>query len=239
LQTIKPGEDKQMSDHSFFSTDNGHNERLIKILSVGSLVSKPPTKEKRITIKARMSLSGTVTMGAPEWLDNSFLFVAKNHDKVVPDIEFKGFTIDFSTENLFGDSVSSPDTIMRAFEIAEFGDAENPDVAMTFTIRMQFSTRRWDWLGQYVGEEVWAKFVPGEAGVPAPSGEDDGTLLDDGDNEEGEESETEGDGQAEESGDPRIAVMPSKSGPKDLLAYHEEEVQKEAARDRKKKVTEF
>ncbi len=234
--------EKLMSDHTFFSTDNRQNERLIRILSVGSLVSKPPTKEKRISIKARMALSGSTNLGSPEWLENSFLFVSKNHDKVVPNIEFKGFSIDFSIENLFGEAVSSRDTIMRAFEIAEFGDAENPDVAMTFTIRMQFSTKRWDWLGQFVGEEVWAKFVPGEAGVAVPAGEEDGTTLDDGNNEQGEDegdAEGEEEGQAEEPDDPRLAATPTKSGPKELAAFHEGEVQKEEARGRKKKVTDF
>ena len=149
-----------MAEHVFYSTEERRNERQIRILSVGSLVSKPPTKEKRISIKVRMPLSGATNMGAPAWLDNAYVFVAQNHDTVTPNIEFKGFTIDFSTENLFGESVSSPDTIMRAFEIAEFGDAENPDVAMTFTIRMQFSTRRWDWLGQYVGRKCGPSSSP-------------------------------------------------------------------------------
>lgn len=231
-----------MAEHVFYSTEERRNERQIRILSVGSLVSKPPTKEKRISIKVRMPLSGATNMGAPAWLDNAYVFVAQNHDTVTPNIEFKGFTIDFSTENLFGESVSSPDTIMRAFEIAEFGDAENPDVAMTFTIRMQFSTRRWDWLGQYVGEEVWAKFVPGVAGLAAPAGEEDGTTLDDGNNEQGEDegdAEGEEEGQAEEPDDPRLAATPTKSGPKELAAFHEGEVQKEEARGRKKKVTDF
>ena len=230
-----------MAEHVFYSTEERRNERQIRILSVGSLVSKPPTKEKRISIKVRMPLSGATNMGAPEWLDNAYVFVAQNHDTVTPNIEFKGFTIDFSTENLFGESVSSPDTIMRAFEIAEFSDAENPDVAMTFTIRMQFSTAMWDWLGQYVGDDVWAKFVPGEAGVAVPSGEEDGTTLDDGNNEEADAEETEGEevGQAEEPDDPRLAATPTKSGPKELAAFHEGEVQNEEARGRKMKVTDF
>jgi hypothetical protein len=41
-----------MATHEFYSIENRHNERQIRILSVGSLVSKPPTKEKRISTMA-------------------------------------------------------------------------------------------------------------------------------------------------------------------------------------------
>ena len=122
-------------------------------------------------------------MGAPEWLDNAYTFVAKNHDTVTPNIEFKGFSIALSTENLFGEPIAANNCIMRAFEIAEFGDEKTPDVVLSFTFRTPFSTQLWNWLGQYVGEDVWTKFTPGEAEV-AQGGEEDGTLLDDGENEE-------------------------------------------------------
>ena len=54
-----------MAEHVFYETANRHNARQIRILSVGSLVSKPPTKEKRISIKARMPLSGASNSAAP------------------------------------------------------------------------------------------------------------------------------------------------------------------------------
>ncbi len=95
-----------MAEHVFYAVENHHNERQIKILSVGSLVSKPPTKEKRISIKAKMPLSGTVNMGSPEWLDSAYAYVASHGgDTITPDIEFKGYSIDFSVENLFGENV--------------------------------------------------------------------------------------------------------------------------------------
>ena len=97
-----------MAEHVFYSTEERRNERQIRILSVGSLVSKPPTKEKRISIKVRMPLSGATNMGAPAWLDNAYVFVAQNHDTVTPNIEFKGFTIDFSTENLSARAYRAP-----------------------------------------------------------------------------------------------------------------------------------
>jgi len=239
-----------MSTHTFFSTDNRHNERQIRILSVGSLVSKPPTKEKRISIKVRMPLSqggiGTGTMGAPEWLDAGYQFVAKQGDTVTPEIEFKGYALEFSGDDLFSKPILANDSIMRGFEIAEFGSEETPDVILSFTIRIAFSDARWRWLGQYVGEDVWAKFTPGEAGTVRVETEQDGTLLDDGENDDddGEDAaathdEDESDALEFESAagdDPELDTPieieyeehKGKSTAKDLAAFHEKELEKEA-----------
>jgi hypothetical protein len=241
-----------MADHTFFSTENRHNERSIRILSVGSLVSKPPTKEKRISIKVRMPLStggtGTGTMGAPTWLDEAYRYVASHGgDKITPDIEFKGYSIDFSVENLFGDDIKSADCIMRGFEIAEFGNEETPDVVLSFTLRMPFSGKKWNWLGQFVGEDVWAKFIPGDAGTAFVESED-GTLLDDGENEDSDpltspilsfnDSKDEDgvdDSELDELDIPEELVYDEphgKSGPKNLIAFHEKAVEAEEKRGR-------
>ena len=231
-----------MATHEFYSTENRHNERQIRILSVGSLVSKPPTKEKRISIKVRMPLSGTINMGAPEWLDNIFIFVSKNHDMVTPDIEFKGYSIGFNADNLFGaEGFNGQECTMKGFQIYEAGDAENPDVVMDFSIRLQFATKRWDWLGQYVGDDVWCKFTPGESGTAQVDTEQDGTLLDDGENDAEDEDDLDPDNETE-GDDPELDKPeeleyesgPSlvRSGPKELAAFHEKEVEAEQKRGR-------
>jgi hypothetical protein len=231
-----------MAEHVFYETANRHNERQIRILSVGSLVSKPPTKEKRISIKARMPLSGASNLGAPEWLDSAYMYVAKHHDTVTPDIEFKGYSIEISLENLFGGSIKSPNCIMRGFEIAEFGNEETPDVILSFTLRIPFSGTNWNALGQFVGEDVWAKFIPGEAGTAFVESED-GTLLDDGENDQGDldpdnEMET-GEGDDPELDKPEEleyedgpTLVKTKSGPKELAEYHEKVVEGEVKRGR-------
>lgn len=231
-----------MATHEFYSIENRHNERQIRILSVGSLVSKPPTKEKRISIKVRMPLSGTINMGAPEWLDNIFIFVSKNHDMVTPDIEFKGYSIGFNADNLFGaEGFNGQECTMKGFQIYEAGDAENPDVVMDFSIRLQFATKRWDWLGQYVGDDVWCKFTPGESGTAQVDTEQDGTLLDDGENDAEDEGDLDPDNETE-GDDPELDKPeeleyesgPSlvRSGPKELAAFHEKEVEAEQKRGR-------
>jgi len=231
-----------VATHEFYSIENRHNERQIRILSVGSLVSKPPTKEKRISIKVRMPLSGTINMGAPEWLDNIFIFVSKNHDMVTPDIEFKGYSIGFNADNLFGaEGFNGQECTMKGFQIYEAGDAENPDVVMDFSIRLQFATKRWDWLGQYVGDDVWCKFTPGESGTAQVDTEQDGTLLDDGENDAEDEDDLDPDNETE-GDDPELDKPeeleyesgPSlvRSGPKELAAFHEKEVEAEQKRGR-------
>ncbi len=233
-----------MADHTFYSVENRHNERQIRLLSVGSLVSKPPTKEKRISIKVQMPLSGTINMGSPTWLDEAHSYVAKTGDFVKPNIEFKGFDIDFSVENLFGSPIQANNCMMRGFEITEIGSEETPDVVLNFVLRMPFSTARWNWFGQFVGDGVWAKFTPGEPGV-AHKDEDDGTLLDDGENDEDEGDdpdtipdsgdEDEDDTVLDEPADPRLSLVASgPSGPKNLKEFHEQEVEKETKASLKK-----
>jgi hypothetical protein len=222
-----------MSDHVFYSVEERRNERQLRILSVASLVSKPPTKEKRISIKVRMPLSGQNNIGAPEWLDRIYTFVAQNHDPVSPTIEFKGYQLTFSADNLFGTEVQCPNGAMRKFEVFEAGDEENPDVVCEFVLRIGFSSAAWDWLGQFVGDDAYVKFVPGEAGVAHPQ-EEDGLLLDDGENDEDEDSDEPGEGDedeevvAEEPADPRLALVAKggKSSAKNLKAFHEQELAK-------------
>ena len=224
-----------MPDNEFYAVENGHNVRQIRILSVGSLVSKPPAKEKRISVKVRMILSETVNMGSPEKIDAAYMFVAKNHQKIILDSEFDGYCIELSVENLFGEPIVANDCIMKGFEIFEMGKEDSPDVVMTLTVRMNFSKSKWDWLGQFVGEDVWAKFTPGEAGT-AKVEEEDGTLLDDGENDDEPDLDQDNEfeaGTGEDAEDTENEDEPTgKSGPKNLVAFHTGVVEQEQKRGR-------
>jgi hypothetical protein len=119
-------------------------------------------------------------------------------------------------------------------------------VILSFTLRIPFSGTNWNALGQFVGEDVWAKFIPGEAGTAFVESED-GTLLDDGENEQEDEDEADqGDldqDHQEEGFDPELdkpeeleyesgPSLVKKSGPKDLAAFHEQVVEGEVKRGR-------
>jgi hypothetical protein len=177
-----------------------------------------------------MKLSDTVNMGAPPWLDSAFLYVSQHGDTVTPDLEFKGYTIEFSTENLFGEDIKATDAIMRAFEICQVGKEEHPDVVLNFVVRVPYTKKRWEWLGEFQGDEVWMRFTPGVVGLPEK--EDDGTLLDDGENDLDPDNETEGDDPVLDAPIEIEYEEPKgkKSGPKDLAAFHANEVAKEEAK---------
>ena len=222
---------------------------------MGGLVSKPPTREKRISIKCQMKLSDTVNMGSPEWLDSDYLYVSKNGGTLSRDIEYNGYSIEFSVENLFGEDIKASDAIMRAFEVCEVGKEEHPDVVLNFVVRISYTKRRWEWLGEFQGDEVWMRFTPGIVGLPEK--EEDGTLLDDGENDEDdgvdpstaasdqldEEDDLDPDNETE-GFDPELdkpeeleyesgpALVKGKSGPKDLAAFHEQVVEGEVKRGR-------
>ena len=66
-------------------------------------------------------------MGSPEFLDHAYSYVAQKHDVVSPKVEFKGYDLHFSADNLFEDEgVKAPRCQMRSFEVPECGDSENP-----------------------------------------------------------------------------------------------------------------
>lgn len=207
-----------MADHRFFEVANGHNQRQLSIVNVTLLVGKSPTKEKRIRVKARMVLSVDSNIGAPEWITSAHVFVAREHTRVVPKIEFRGYDIQLSDENLFGPkNLKANKVLLRSFEVDEFGESENPDVALNFTLYIPFGSRMWNWLGQYGGDEVWCSFTPG---VDAFSGKEaDGA------------EEAEDDAAPDEEPEPKAK---QKSGPKQLEAFHQAEVAKDGKKTKGK-----
>lgn len=227
-----------MADTVFYSTENHHNERELTIVNAALLVSKPPTKEKRIRIKIRMLLSGSVNMGSPAWLDKCYAFVAENGDKIQPSIEFKGYDLHFSAQNLFeAEGPKAPRCQMKKFEILEVGSSESPDVAAEWTIYAPFSTALWEWLGAFGGETCWCSFTPGVAESEPPEGDTDEDEEDEDETDEEEDSDVpeggEDDTEASEGSEGQIlSLVPSKSGPKDLAAYHEKQLDGEQKRGR-------
>jgi len=173
-----------MSDTTFFARGrNKGNERKVILSTATLLVGKAPTKTKRIKMKVRLPLNGKA--GAPEWVTNAMVFVAQSHDIVSPQVEFSGFEIAFSDDNLFDEAKAKAQKCqLRSFVIQEGGESENPEVEMQFLIYAPFSTGLWKWCGQMGGEEFWAQFTQ----VDEPDSEPEDLELT-GDEEEEEEPE--------------------------------------------------
>lgn len=171
-----------MSDHIFYSKSKKGNHRKVAISNIVCLLSK--SKEKRIKLKVTMGLSSQKQQGTPEWIAAAHVFVAQNHDPVKPEVIFKGFDIRLSSENLFGEQgITASKCELRGFLVTERGPGDDREVVLTFTVKAAFSTPLWDWAGQMIGDEVWAKFDQ----IEAPS-ED---LLLTGDEEEEDEDDEE------------------------------------------------
>jgi len=176
-----------MSETTFFIRGrNKGNERKIILSSATLLVGKAPTKTKRIKMKARLPLNGKA--GAPDWVTNAMVFVSQSHDIVSPQVEFSGFDIVFSDENLFAEAKARAQKCqLRSFVIQEAGESENPDVEMQFLIYAPFSRGLWQWCGQMGGEEFWAQFTQ----MDEPDAEDLELTGDDEEEEEGEPEDPE------------------------------------------------
>jgi len=163
-----------MSESIFYSKKRKGNERRITLQTYTGLVGKQPTKEKRLKMKILMTLSGQKTAGAPDWILNTTEFVMKNHDPVSPEVNFSGFDIEFSAEQLFGDkSVKITKAKMRGFQIFEQGVSDTPDIVMTFLLYAPFSGKLNNWCGQMAGEEFWAKFTQIDEPQEEEAGDED------------------------------------------------------------------
>lgn len=194
-----------MAEHTWYAIENESNVRQLTVTKIEGTVGRAPSKEKKINISCRMILAGD--QGSPEWIDNAFAYVAENHDLVKQKVEFSGYQLEFGEKNLFGPKgFAVDDCKMRAFSVSEFGERDAaPDVVLQFTIRIAYSKKRWQWLGEYNGELIFVKFTPGEN---AKSRATDGDAP--GDDDEDEEA-------------PPTAKS-KKSGPKQLEAFHDNEV---------------
>jgi hypothetical protein len=149
-----------MSEHQFFDKKKKANQRKVIVSSPVGLQGKAPTKDKRIKLKVQMPLSGQKMVGMPEWMINAYDFVSNNHDTVTPELQFRGFDLEFSSQNLFGaNAIKAPKAQMKSFEITEAGDSENPEIVLNFLVYAPFSTKLWEWLGQMYGDDIWCKFV--------------------------------------------------------------------------------
>ena len=177
-----------MAETTCFDKKRKANERQIEIAPITLLVGKKPTRQKRIKARILMPLSGKKMQGMPTWIAEALAFVEKSHDAVSPEVKFAGFDISFSGDSLFGEKqVTAQKCQMRGFEIAPYGDSENPDVGMTFSVYMPFSDKLYRFLGQNAGEDIYARFEQMETQEEADNAEDDQMEL----GEEEEEPENE------------------------------------------------
>ena len=219
-----------MATHSFYATTNSHNDREVILFRPSLLISKPPTKEKRISVLVRMPLTGQSNLGAPSWVDSAFIYCGTHHDRICPKIEFKGYSFHFSADNLFGENVQANNGSMRKFEISEQGDEESPDVVMEFAMRLPFSEALWRWFGAFAGEPVWVKFEPG---VPeeAEGSDDDGPEIEDEDDQDDDES-AGSDSELDKPIELEYEEHHGKSGPSNLVAFHQDVVAQEQKKGR-------
>lgn len=177
----------------FYSTKRKQNERKVSIFAPQGLTSRPPAKEKRIRIRFVMPLSGVKTAGTPEWISHAHTFVGQSHKEVdCKDVQFTGCELVFSVDNLFGEKLLTiSGAQLKKFRVYEMGSSESPDVVMSFVGYLPYSKKAWEWLGQYMGEEIWTKFTI----IQEPEEEEDAEEEESEDQSEfeltGEDEETE------------------------------------------------
>jgi hypothetical protein len=172
-----------MAETVFFSGKKKTDSRVIIMKSATLLVGKKPESRKRVKISCAMPLNGGQVKNAPEWLLNAYEFVLKNHEIVTfPDTKFAGMNVELDDDNLFDKPAKVPRSTLNKFAVHEVGDSEDPDVELTFTMYAEFSNALWRHIGQYGGNDHYARFEMAE-----PEANDNLTLTAESDDDEDEE----------------------------------------------------
>lgn len=200
-----------MSESIFYPVKRKANEHKVTVMQTTSLISKAPTRQKRIKMRFVMNLT-KMTKGklaaSPEWILDALEQVQK-HGSSVKETEAT-FTMDLEIwplnsdqAKLFDDGpekVQAARCTIKGFQFSNLGDSEDPEVAMTFPVYTAYTENLWRAAGAMGGKEVWVKFTPVIPEEPEEeeddsqeefelSGEDEG--LDPDSQEEAEEEEFE------------------------------------------------
>jgi len=212
------------------------------------------TSNGRICLPIIMPLSSEPLVGMPDWVGEAYTAVSKHFSQVDPEIEqIADLTLHFSNDKPTGElfappSAKIPTGELKKFSVIRAGNPEDPKVELHFKMYAPFAREFWRWIGEMAGKEVFMSFPKslGE-GIAVVSPDAQTNLLD----QDPTAAETEalaGDANpantpgtpeyekavraaikanpGAEPGRPLKANKPgSKSGPKELAAYHAKQVQ--------------
>ena len=208
-----------MESQNFFPSSN---RRVL----IGS-----PTKQAttgRICVPIRMPLSGESVIAMPDWVGTAFEAVSKYLNEATPEVEqISDLTVAFlnskpKNDTLFENpSARIPAAELRGFSVVRAGEAEDPDVELTFKLYAPFSRDFWKWLGEMAGAEVYMAF-PRSLGQGVAVQPPTAKLIVDQEATEQEKEAIAGDNNPPADETPRKSRA-VKSGPKELAKFHSEQ----------------
>lgn len=126
-----------------------------------------PTKQAsngRIVIGIRMPLSGESLIGMPDWVGEAYEAVSKFLAEASPEVQqVADLTLAFANDRPSGElfahpSVKVPGAELKNFTVVRAGEAEDPDVELTFKAFTPFTRDFWTWVGEMAGKEVYMHF---------------------------------------------------------------------------------
>lgn len=149
-----------MSDENvlFLRGRNKGNERRATIKAPQGMVSRKPTKEKRIKFRIEITLTGGKTGGLSSWLEADLSFVAEHKQTVTEDKKFEGVTVNLDDNSLFTKPVVATSCKIRGIVVDTQGASDDPEVVLHFLVYTAYTDKLWRWIGGLMGEEVWARF---------------------------------------------------------------------------------
>ena len=140
-------------------------EQVVTLLHVQAKGGEATGKLKVIRIKMAIDMNSDSKGSAPDWASEAQSFVLKSKNIVRPPHEFEAMDMNFSVDELFSKGVKGHSAKLHGFELGEGSGGEDPDVLVVFTAEVAYAGPLWKWLGEHIGEDVYAKF---EQVVEAP-----------------------------------------------------------------------
>jgi hypothetical protein len=176
--------------------------------------------EDRIKLDIHMPLLNQNLKGMDSAISEAFTVMAKDDSKIERsslNVELEGFTLDiFATDESKRRSATSTGVRMQKLAVVASGEGERRELELHLVAYIPASIDLRDWAWTHLHKSFWMEAVYSQ------------TELDFDGAEEEEEGEEDGDTLPLTQPPPgqRVKVMPpaAKSGPKQLAAFHEQEV---------------
>jgi hypothetical protein len=203
---------------------------------IQSVLLKSKGNEKRMKLTVSMPLSNTNLTNAPEPFLTQFSVSEKedsasNHAAI--DVQFDSMAVSiYSIDEIAQPTVVSQGALLHRFAMIGKGTGEKRTVSLDFLIYLPATTalREWEW--NNIKGEFFLEAAPSQHALPLEDEADEEENEGDEEEEPDKEGELDPDNETEAGEEPTLSLVHSKSGPSDLAAYHEKQLDQEQRRPR-------
>lgn len=179
--------------------------------------------ESRLKFQIQLPLLNETVKGMNGAINEAFIVMQKDESKIERtnlNVELEGMTLEiFATAESKRRSGMSTGVKMQKLALVASGEGEKRELDLHITVYIPANVTLRDWAWDHLHREFYMEAVYSQSEMDFGDGE-----TEEGESEEGEES---GEEEEEEAESEVPAAKPKKSGPKELAAFHQQEVDAE------------